>query len=84
MYSLEKADFEIKKTKRDYIVIYKWGEGHSHFREKQGAEMLIELLVQGVVPSKRYFRVAAERILPQDLFNKLRTPNKKEKYINRR
>lgn len=75
--------FTIKKTSHDYIVIRINGEykQHSHFRSKSGARKIIELIEHGKMPTKKYFIIAAKRLLTEEEFEQLRGC-KKQRYYN--
>lgn len=75
--------FTIKRTTHDYVVIRVNGEydQHSHFNSKSGAKKIIELIEHKKLPTKKYFRVAARRLLTEEEYNKL-VGNKKQKYCN--
>ena len=79
---MSEYDFEIKRTKRDYIIVRKGTDLHSHFKSQQGCEKLMEFILQGVKPFNRYFDTACKRILSEDEYNRLRQPSK-QRYINR-
>jgi len=44
--------------------------------------MLKKLILKGIMPSRTYFRVAAQRILTEDELSKLKVIDK-QKYINK-
>mgnify|MGYP005996590619 CR=1 FL=1 len=73
----------IKRTSRDYLVIRVGGtyEQHAHFKSRKGAEQLIELIHKNRMPTKKYFIVAAKRLLTEEEFNNL-TVKKKRNYYN--
>jgi len=45
--------------------------------------MLKKLLIKGILPSREYFLIAAQRILTEKEFSDLR-PIKKQHYINKK
>lgn len=74
-----KAEFEIKQTRRDFIVIR--GDKHSHCHSKRECIQLIDDISSGKMPIKRYFKHAARRLLEDCEYNSLRE-QRKPKYIN--
>lgn len=75
--------FTIKRTTRDYVVIRVNGEyeQHSHFKSKSGARKMIELIEHNKLPDKKYFRIAAKRLLTEEEYDSL-VGSKKQKYYN--
>ena len=80
--SVSTYDFEIKKTRRDFVLIRIGTDKHSHFRTSDGAEKALNFIRDEVKPFNRYFDTALKRILTEDEYKRLRTPSK-QKYINR-
>lgn len=80
---MKRDDFIIKQTKRDWVIINHALDTHSHFRTRQGCEMLLDMVLGGRMPSKPYFVTAAQRILTEKQFKELRVKRIKQKYINR-
>ena len=76
--------FTIKRTSHDYVVIRIGGtyDQHSHFRNKSGARKIIELLTHNQLPTKKYFKDAAKRLLTEEEYKQLKG-GKKQKYYNR-
>ncbi len=79
---MSEYDFEIKKTKRDFIIIRKGTENHSHMKTLQGCEKLLQFILEGTKPFNRYFDTACKRILTDEEYRQLRQPSK-QRYINR-
>ena len=76
--------FTIKRTSHDYVVIRVEGEydQHSHFKSKSGARKIIELIEHGKRPTKKYFVIAARRLLTEEEFEQLQSSGK-PKYYNK-
>lgn len=75
--------FTIKRTSHDYVVIRMGGEydQHSHFNSRSGAKKIIELIQHGKRPKKKYFIIAAKRLLTEEEFEQLQGSSK-PKYVN--
>jgi len=76
--------FTIKRTTRDVVVVRVGGEyeQHAHFKKYSGARKIIELIQHGKMPTKKYFIIAAKRLLTEEEFEQLQG-TKKPKYYNR-
>lgn len=73
----------VKRVHDGYIVINDHDEGHSHFRRRSSANLLIKLIERNKLPRNNYLQVAARRVLTEDEFNQLRGKDK-QTYINRK
>ncbi len=72
----------IKKTHHGWIVCRSGTDKHSHFRTKESAKHLKQLLIKGVKPKSPYYLESARRLLTTEEYNHLRE-ERKQKYINR-
>ena len=72
----------IKKVHDGYIIYINGRQEHSHYKHRNGAVMLKKLLIKGIMPSREYFLIAAQRILTDDEFLSLKSKSK-QRYINR-
>lgn len=71
-----------KRGKPDFIVIRIGGsyEQHGHFKTREGAEKIINLIKSNKLPKNKYFRDAAKRLLTEREFENLKEP--KPRYYN--
>ena len=75
-------DFEIIKTRRDFVLIRKGTDMHGHAKTLQGIEFVLKCIEKEIKPRNKYFDTFLKRILTEDEYKRLRTPSK-QKYINR-
>lgn len=82
---MKRSDFKITRTQAGWRLtnVRDEGDRHAHFFKKKGALDTMTLILNKVLPDKEYFRVAAQRLLPEKDYKKL-VPGKKPKdrYVN--
>lgn len=59
-------------------------EKHAHFDDYKGALDFIDIVSKGILPSGRYFREAARRVLTDKAYSELRKKRKKDKCVKRK
>lgn len=73
-------DIKIKQVKRGVVVIR--GNRHSHFSDMSGAIDCVEFIERGVMPHKKYYQIALQRLLSEEEYAKLRPQKQKCRYVN--
>lgn len=80
--NVKHSDFAIKKTRRDWIVIRKEYQWHSHHSTEQGCQKLIDMLIKNKMPRSEYLKESAKRLTTEDEYSGLKLG--KQNYVNRR
>ena len=84
MLIYEDRDFKILKSKRDSVLIRKGLEykNHSHFRRRDGCYTLMSLYRRKLIPKRRYYREAMQRITTEEEYLNFTQKANKSKYYN--
>jgi hypothetical protein len=72
-----------KKVHDGYIIFVKGREAHAHFKHRSGCLALEKMIGKRRKPTKKYFLVAAQRILNDEELGELKESHN-HKYINRK
>lgn len=75
--------FKVIKTSRDYVIIRDGGtyDQHGHIRNRRTVNQLIRYIELGKLPTSRYLRECARRLLTDEEYNNLQD-KRKDYYIN--
>ena len=71
---------QIKRVSKDWLVTN--GDKHAHFKSRRGCITLVNLINSGKMPTNKYFRVAALRVLDDDQVAEL-NDRLKPRYFNK-